>query len=171
MTTAQNFRYPLAVRCIHWLGVVAIAAAYLTSESAEDLTESASGLNWHVVAGLGLLLLFVPRLVAWILIRKPQTVSGPEKWAAWTLQLALLLFMAVQPLLGILSVWAGGHSLTVPFSSMQLSPLLQLSGQADFLEEAHEIIGNTFYAVIGIHVLAALWHQFIRRDGLLRRML
>ena len=39
------------------------------------------------------------------------------------------------------------------------------------LEEAHEWIGNAFYAVIAVHALAALWHQFVRRDGTLRRML
>jgi cytochrome b561 len=79
--------------------------------------------------------------------------------------------MVVQPLLGVLAVWAAGDSLTVPFTNTQLSPLVQMSGQAHLLEEAHEFIGNTFYAVIGVHVLAALWHQFIRHDGLLRRML
>ena len=41
---------------------------------------------------------------------------------------------------------------------------------AETLEEAHETVGNVFYAVIALHTLAALWHQFVRRDGVLRRM-
>jgi cytochrome b561 len=34
----------------------------------------------------------------------------------------------------------------------------------------HGTVGNVFYAVIAVHALAALWHQFVRRDGVLRRM-
>ena len=171
MKSVQRFRYPFAVRWIHWLGVAAIATAYLTSESAEDLMESGSGTNWHVVAGIGLVLLFVPRLLARLSVRRRPHTSGTEKWVAGTLQLALLLFMVVQPLLGVLAVWAEGHSLPIPFTNLQLAPLVQLNGWGQALEGAHETVGNIFYGVIAIHVLAALWHQFVRRDGLMQRML
>jgi superoxide oxidase len=171
MNTLQGYRYPIAVRWIHWLGVLTIAAAYLTSETAEGYGgRLASGINWHVVTGIGLLLLFVPRVLARLLIRNRPTSFGAEKWMAWTVQIALLLFMVVQPVLGVLTVWAGGHSLPIPFTSLQWGPLVRLPGWEDALEEAHEVVGNAFYGVIGLHVLAALWHQFVRRDGLLRRM-
>lgn len=39
------------------------------------------------------------------------------------------------------------------------------------LKEAHELIGNSFYFVIGLHALAALWHHFVKRDATLRRIL
>jgi len=171
MRAMQDYRYPFVVRWIHWLGVAAIAIAYLTSESAEDLMEGAAGTNWHVLAGIGLVLLFVPRLLARLAIRKRPVASGAEKWMAATLQLALLLFMVVQPLLGVLAVWAGGHALPIPLTGLALAPLVQLAGQEHALEELHETVGNVFYGVIAIHALAALWHQFVRRDGVLRRML
>ena len=41
----------------------------------------------------------------------------------------------------------------------------------DLASELHELIGNIFYVVIGLHVVAALWHHFIRRDNTLKRML
>jgi cytochrome b561 len=171
MKSVQTFRYPFAVRWIHWLGVAAIATAYLTSESAEELMESGSGTNWHVVAGIGLVLLFVPRLLARLSVGKRPHTSGAEKWVAGTLQLALLLFMLVQPLLGVLAVWAEGHSLAIPFTSFELVPMVRLEGWGHSLEEMHEIVGNVFYGVIAIHVLAALWHQFVSRDELIQRML
>ena len=34
----------------------------------------------------------------------------------------------------------------------------------------HELIGSAFYWVVGLHVLAALYHHFVRRDDTLRRM-
>lgn len=171
MKSVQRFRYPFAVRWIHWLGVAAVAVAYLTGESAENLTEAGAGANWHVLAGIGLLLLFVPRLLARLGVSGRPPATGLEKWMAGTLQLALLLFMVVQPLLGVLSVWAEGHALAIPFTSLKLAPLVQLDGWGHTLEEMHETFGNVFYGVIAIHVLAAVWHQFVRRDGLIQRML
>ena len=57
-------------------------------------------------------------------------------------------------------------------SRSSLPPLIVLGeGAEDMLEEAHEILGTVFYAVIAMHAIAALWHHFIRRDTTLRRML
>lgn len=169
------YRYPLAVRWIHWLGAILVAVAYFTGESAEELEEvGTDAVNWHVLAGLGLLLLFVPRLLARLWVRRPpmppSSVAGI--WMARTVHLALLLFVVVEPLLGVLMVWAQGQSLAVPLTSWQLPPLVALGeGWEETLEELHETVGNVFYAVIALHVLAALWHHFIRHDDVLRRML
>ena len=51
---AQIQRYPALVRFVHWTSVALVVLAYLTSESAEH----AAGPNWHVFAGLLLLVLF-----------------------------------------------------------------------------------------------------------------
>ncbi|MGH8132986.1 MAG: cytochrome b [Steroidobacteraceae bacterium] len=34
----------------------------------------------------------------------------------------------------------------------------------------HGYLAYALFALIGIHVLAAVWHHYLRRDGLLRRM-
>jgi cytochrome b561 len=41
----------------------------------------------------------------------------------------------------------------------------------DFIEEVHELAGNVLLVLAGVHVLAALKHQFIDRDNVLRSML
>ena len=38
------------------------------------------------------------------------------------------------------------------------------------LEELHHDIGEAFYWVIGFHIVAALYHHFIRKDDTLVRM-
>lgn len=170
MGMSVAFRYPASVRWIHWLSVILVAIAYLTGESAED--PGGSGGQWHVLAGLALLLMFVPRLLARLAAhRAPVPASAFQAWSARLVHLALLLFVVVQPLLGVLMVWAEGEALPVPFTPWQLPPLVVL-GEAwgETLEELHETVGNVFYAVIAVHALAALWHQFVRRDGVLRRM-
>lgn len=170
MATSLPFRYPGPVRWIHWCSVVLVAIAYLTAESAEEL--EGGGGQWHVLAGLALLLVFVPRLLArFAAHRAPVPASAFETWSAQLVHLALLLFVVVQPLLGVLMVWAEGEALPVPFTAWQIPPLVVLGeAWAETLEEAHETVGNVFYAVIALHTLAALWHQFVRRDGVLRRM-
>lgn len=164
------FRYPLTVRWTHWLSVVLVAIAYITSESAEEL--GGLGGQWHVLAGLALLLLFVPRLLARLASQHPPApASVLEAWSARLVHVALLLFVVVEPLIGVLSVWAEGDALPVPLTPWQIPPLIMLGASSgELLEELHETLGNVFYAVIALHALAALWHQFIRRDGVLRRM-
>lgn len=167
---SPEFRYPGSIRWIHWLSVVLVAIAYLTAESAETPGQAVG--QWHVLAGLALLLLFVPRLLARLLARRaPPPASAFEKWSARLVHLALLLFVVVQPLLGVLMVWTEGDTLPVPFTAWGIPPLVGLDAAwSDPLEELHETVGNVFYGVIALHALAALWHQFIRRDGVLLRM-
>ena len=170
MAMSPPFRYPGSVRWIHWLSVVLVAIAYVTAESAEDL--GGAGGQWHVLAGLALLLMFVPRLIArFSAAHAPVSASVFQAWSARLVHLALLLFVVVQPLLGVLMLWADGEALPVPFTSWQIQPLV-VPGEAwaETLEDLHETVGNAFYAVIALHALAALWHQFVRRDGVLRRM-
>ncbi|MEI9902023.1 MAG: cytochrome b [Hyphomicrobium sp.] len=51
------------------------------------------------------------------------------------------------------------------------SPLPLSHAAEDFLEEAHEIAAYLLIAVAGLHVVAALWHHYVLRDNILRRML
>jgi superoxide oxidase len=176
MSPAGNVKYAWPVRAIHWVGAALILLAYLTSELSEDIEEGASaGVDWHVFAGLALLLLFVPRLLAKLAASPQPIVPQPPRWSLLPgrlVTLALLLFVVVQPILGILTVWSEGHALQIPLTSWSLPPMIVLGGEAeDILEDAHETLGNVFYAVIAAHALAALWHHFIRRDTTLRRML
>jgi cytochrome b561 len=172
----ESTRYPALVRWVHWSSVLLVVLAYATSEAADDLQPGGAG-QWHVLAGLLLLVLFVPRLVGYVLRRRGAPLPGPEggpaaRIAAVTVHMALLLFVVVEPLLGILALWAEGEALPVPFTPWVVPPLLAMGARAgELLEELHETVGNIFYAVIGVHVLASLWHHFVRRDAVLRRML
>lgn len=172
--TPARFAWP--VRAIHWLSAGLILVAYLSSELSEEIEEGErAGIDWHVLAGIGLLLLFVPRLLARVFTRTPAIAPAPPAWSLWPgrlVTLALLLFVVVQPLLGVLTVWSEGHALAIPLTDWSLPPPFSLgAGAGDVFEEAHEAVGNAFYAVIAAHALAALWHHVFRRDNALRWML
>jgi superoxide oxidase len=172
----ESTRYPALVRWVHWTSVLLVLLAYLTSEAAEERQDGGAG-EWHVLAGLLLLILFVPRLIGYVLRRRGVPLPGPGggpavRIAAAMVHLALLLFVVVEPLLGIMALWAEGHAMPVPFTPWAVPPLLAMgAGAGALLEELHEVVGNIFYAVIGVHALASLWHHFVRRDGILGRML
>ena len=81
-----------------------------------------------------------------------------------------VLFLAV-PLLG----WAYSSAAGFPvvwFGVWQLPDLVTANSElAEAIKPWHMITAYTLAALIVLHIAAALKHQFIDRDGLLRRML
>lgn len=179
--SVPRLHYPSSLRIIHWLTAVAIVAAYLLSDMGEGDEEgnaalaAAQAVNWHYMAGLAVLLLTVPRLVLRIFAKTPPIEPPPAAFTAVTARLvhvALYLFLVVEPVLGWLQVNYGGGQIALPWLGWHLPALVAADLQAkEVVGELHEFIGNVFYAVIGLHILAALWHHFVRRDSTLRRML
>ena len=41
---------------------------------------------------------------------------------------------------------------------------------ADFFGEVHRALWRVGALLVGLHIVAALWHQYVKRDGILRRM-
>jgi cytochrome b561 len=83
----------------------------------------------------------------------------------------LYVLMFAVPLSGYFYSLAAG----VPVVYLGLWPMPVLM-EADpvlkpILKELHETLTNVMLAIIIVHILAALKHQFIDRDGTLKRML
>ena len=173
--------YTLSLRVIHWLTVVAILAAYILAnfgeggEEGEAAASSFPAEQWHYVAGLAVLLLVLPRLVIRFRARTPPIVPAPAALTDVTarlVHLALYLFLIVEPILGWLQVSYAGERIILPWLGWTLPALVHPDpGARELVGELHELIGNIFYAVIALHVLAALWHHFLRRDNTLKRIL
>jgi cytochrome b561 len=78
--------------------------------------------------------------------------------------------MFAQPVLGVLSMQAGDK--TVVFLGWALPKLMDSDPAVYFvLKDVHKWIGNSFYFLIGMHALGALWHHFVLKDDSLRGML
>jgi cytochrome b561 len=157
------------MRALHWLSALLVLLAYLTAEGMED----DGGSGWHVLSGLLLLLLFLPRLAGHLLrlAPPPAPASRLQAVSAALVHVALLLFVVVQPLLGMAALWSEGHGVPLPFTALSIPAPFAMGGWGDAIEETHEVVGNAFYAVIALHVLAAVWHRAVRRDGVMARML
>jgi cytochrome b561 len=126
---------------------------------------------WHMVAGQTVLLFVVFRVVARFLFGVPATVSGP-RWqtaAAHTVHTLLYILMFALPITGILFNQAAGRE--IHYFGLILPQFIgpdKALGRS--LHDVHEWLGNAVYYVVGLHILGALWHQFVRRDNALRRM-
>lgn len=178
MSNPPVARYSRPARWFHWLTFAFVALAYLLI-NLRDIPARGSDarsliMQGHIVAGLVVLALVLPRLLH-RLRNAPPPVTPPI--AAWehTLSrcthIALYAFLVMQPLLGLLTVFSAGHGGVIPFTSVHIpSPMSADKDLSEQLGNIHGWIGTVFYYVIGLHILGALWHHFVRHDDTLRRM-
>lgn len=171
-------RYSRSARWFHWLAFAFVGLAYLLINLRNILAHGGNArtlaMQGHVLAGLVVLALVLPQLLHRLHNAPPPITPPLAAWESLLSQLthvALYAFLIVQPLLGLLTVFSGGHGLTVLWTSLQIpSPMTADKDLSEQLGNIHGWIGTIFYYVIGLHILAALWHHFGRHDDTLRRM-
>lgn len=175
--TVQKFTP--AQRRLHWLMALLVGVAYLLIEQRGLFSRGSAGrtfmMQGHFWTGLTIFALACWRLAIRRRHGAPPVTPALDRWntlAATSLHVAFYLFFLVQPLLGLATAWTDGKVLMIPFTGIALPALLaENKDLAHTLEDLHGTIGDVFYWVIGIHVLAALWHHLIRKDDTLKRML
>lgn len=175
--TISNTRYNSITISLHWLTFLLMIAVYAFIElrdlfpKGSDPRETMKAI--HFMLGLSVLLLFLPRLIARFLGTTPAIMPEPPAWqhsAAKLTHLTLYLFMIIMPVLGWLVLSAAGKP--IPFFGLQLPALIAENKElAKFLKELHETVGELGYYLIGLHVLATLYHHYFQRDNTLNRML
>lgn len=178
MFTRAN-RYSRGLRALHWLTALLILAAYLAIEQrglfARGTPARAAMVQSHFWLGLCVFAFALWRVALRVRHRVPAVSPPLPAWQAvpaGLLHLALYAFLLIMPVLGLLTVWADGKAVQVPLTAFTLPALIAPDpALAERLEDLHGSIGEFFYWVIGLHVLAALYHHYVRRDDTLRRML
>ncbi len=169
--------YSAASRHLHWLMAALVILAYLLING-RGWFEKGSALRTlfvqgHFWVGLLVLALVLPRLLA--RFAKPTPAIEPPLSPMINLfskltHVALYAFLLLQPLMGVLVVLLerGG----IPLGGLMVpSPFAPDRALAHNIEELHVLVGTAFYYVIALHIVAALWHHFARRDNVLKRML
>ena len=169
-------RFGLIAGLLHWSIVIGVIAQYFLAEAAEESQAQAGAfapMSLHRSIGLTILTLAVLRLV-WRLIDAspewPASMKPFERRLARVTHIGFYALLLAVPLSGWALSSAEGDPLT--FFDWFSLPVLPVAESLDHtLEEVHEILFNILAALGLVHVLAALKHQFIDHDGLLRRML
>lgn len=170
-------RYDAVTMLLHWVTAILIIAAYIIVQIADELprgsVERTSTFDLHKSVGVTVFALVLIRLV-WRSFHAapalPRTTTPLLALAAKAGHLALYALMLAVPVIGILMVEAKGRVVGV-WGLFDLPVVIGADkALGHTLEEAHELVGNLIMIVAGLHALAALFHQFVLRDGLLARM-
>jgi superoxide oxidase len=163
----QRYSKPLIV--LHWTTAILILAAYFTGEGGRHVRLDPPTL--HFLLGSAVLLLVLPRVIWRLLGGTPPAVShGALLDMAAKVGHALLYFMMIaMPLTG----WYAASKLgvTVNLLGFKLPSLAApVQGAPGLIADLHETGGNAILILAGLHAAAALWHQFVLKDGTLTRM-
>ena len=171
---AKQTRYSSPAIFFHWAIFLLVALAYLAIEirGPKGSDSRAFWMNVHLTAGTFVLVLSVLRVLWRVVSRVPEPIPQTTllRWLSKLAHFALYAFIIAQPLLGIMTINMGGKPVSLDWLGVSFTLFGPDKALRPTIKEAHELIGNAFYFVIGLHALAALYHHFIRRDDVLRRM-
>jgi len=167
-------RYQPLLVVMHWLLAVliivalALGALVLANIPNSDPTK-VDALRNHVGGGILLLVLMLGPLVVRLWTARPAQASTGSSaldrlgWLSHRLLYVLVLgqagsglYLALQA--GLPDILLGGHG-SLP-DDFWVFPM----------RSVHYVISRLLMALIALHVVGALYHTFILRDGLLRRM-
>jgi len=170
-------RYSLFARSIHWLTAVLVltmvpAGLVMIRIDGGELQNRL--FDFHRSVGIVLMILTVLRL-AYRFTHKPaplpDTMPGWQKLAASATHVGLYGFLLINPFLGWVATSAYGARISV-FGLFTMPAIVDKDrALSEQLFQVHLVLGLVFTLAVLMHIAAALYHGFIRRDGVLNRML
>ena len=174
---AQN-RYTMTMRSLHWLTVALVLTVYgltyVVDLYARGTPERSAVWGLHISFGLVLLVVVLGRLVVRAVGPLPapsDALSRLMSIAAHAVHLALYVLLIAIPVLGIAMTFLRGQSISLFGLLTIASPLTPDREFARQVLWVHENGANLLMIVAALHALAALYHHFLRKDDVLRRML
>jgi len=188
-TTVRDLpsRYGAVAMTLHWLIAAAIIVNLYLGLTAGDLPHGDPSkmqmMWWHKSIGFLVLTLSVLRLV-WRLVHpvppSPKALPPLIRFAGLAAHVALYVLIITVPLAGWLMVSSGsqghGTSFFGLFDWPAVPVLTSLPRSAahpwhETFESAHVVLAWAMLILVPLHVLAGLYHHFIRKDNVLLRML
>lgn len=176
MTTTNTGTYGLPAQLLHWLMVALMAGQYAVGELMPHIggkTPYAGLVAAHIVLG-GVILGVVAVQVVWRLTHPVAQLDGLPAWqhaAARVAHVGLYGLTAIALVLG----WAAAsfRGWDVPLFGLIPLPALAAKGTpwAHEAGDVHIVLIYVLAGLIALHAGAALYHHFVQRDGVLRRML
>ncbi|WP_427914987.1 cytochrome b [Ramlibacter sp. MMS24-I3-19] len=169
-------RYSGLEQLLHWTTAILVLIAFLYGPGgSEERVYSAArdaGRRLHETLGLCVLVLTLLRL-AWRAVDTRPDPAAVPRWmglASKAVQGVLYLLLFVVPLTAITGAWLEGHPVTLLVGD--IGPWLGEShATGEWIAELHGWLGDAILWLAGLHALAALYHHFMLRDGVLRSML
>ncbi len=174
--TNTKTSYGSVSRLFHW----AIAAIYIglfyvayTMMDMPNSPEKFGLYGWHKSFGVLVFILALARIIWRWSNPVPQAEPGTQSWQYHCAQLAhygLYALMLAMPLSGYIMSTVGGHDVSL-FGLKLPSLLAQDPSLMGTARQAHTLLSQAIMGLVGVHVLAGLWHHLVRKDRTLTRMI
>jgi len=168
--------YGSLARMLHWLVVIGMIALIYLGLQQSGLERGPEKTEIRFVHGsiamLVLALMSVRIIWRWLneVPAHPAGTPGWQRLAANVVHWGLYIVVFVQLVAGAMTVATGGRAL--PFFGLFSIPLPVEENRDNhhFWEEIHEFAWKIIAVLMIVHVLAALYHHFVLKNDVLRRM-
>ncbi len=175
--TLPPVAYPPTSKLLHWLIAISVlvqAPLGLVIVHVELGAWQNASFNFHKSLGVLILLLMLWRVVNRFSVGAPAaepTIASWQRALSSAVHGTLYVLLIVQPIIGYLANSAFGAS-TPFFGLFEIPAAIGEDAEwANRLFAVHGWVGLALLVLVAVHVAAALQHYFIRKDGVLQRML
>jgi cytochrome b561 len=169
--------YPGTSKLLHWLVAICVLT---TAPVAITMTLMGNGptqdmlYNFHKSLGVLILVLMILRLINRLAVGAPIADPGIEPWqqtVSAVVHTSLYVLLLAMPVVGYIANSAYGAP-TPFFGLFNLPTIVEKNDAlATQLFAVHRWVGWLVILIVLMHIGAALYHTFIRRDDVLKRML
>lgn len=168
--------YGAGIRGLHWLLFILIATQFTLAWLMGLLGDHSAGhklaMNSHMSFGVLILLAAVMLIGTRLSSHRPSNAFLPD-WQqrlSWIVHGLLYVLLLAQPLIGVIMDMSAGFGIPI-FGLFTIPPLIPEKSAPSWIGAAHYYVGWTFFWLLALHIVAALYHALFRRDGVFTRML
>ncbi|MFL1464160.1 cytochrome b [Roseococcus sp. DSY-14] len=170
--------YAPAAKWFHWLTVPLLLGALAFGLVIGHVRDADKMRFYQIHESLGALVFLLTLARLAVRLRHPPpphpAIPAPMRRAADAVHATLYLALLAQPLLGFIGSNAWGFPMAgaTAFLGFIHQPPFMAKNEAlgTLLLQLHQWLGWTIAALVALHVAAVVFHQAIRKDGTLLRM-
>jgi cytochrome b561 len=174
---AKAGSYTSTAKILHWLIVVLLIVQFIVAWTMPHIgrnTPVTTLISLHFTFGIVVLAVAIMRLGWRATHAEPAPLDGIPPWqvlSARILHWLLYILLVVVPILGWIN--ASWRDMPVVMFGIELPKLVGTRAPGwRWTGDVHAFLSNyLILTLVGLHVLAGLYHYFIRGDGVLQRML
>jgi cytochrome b561 len=175
MLKNSKMNYGLIQKTFHWGMALLFFGMFplgfiMGSLAKSDFKFTLYGL--HKSTGLLLFTLVALRLLWRSLSVQPELPAFTPLWQRCAASLNIFILycvMILMPVSGFLLSTLGGHEVSF-YALFTIAPLAQNKAASGFFAEVHEWTAYVMIAAFTLHLLGALYHHYVLKDNVLKRM-
>ena len=161
---------------LHWLIFLLVSCLLVVGfvmVDMQDKVAQANVFNAHKLTGLTVLVLMIIR-ASWALLNpKPELPKDIPNWQQTServLHFLLYVILIAMPIVGWVTAVSAGYAPHIGSIKIGL-PIAQNKFVANLFGTLHGLLAFVIITFVSIHVAAALYHYFVKKDKILQRML